>query len=365
MTVRNLTRRATRTTLTALGVAVGVVAIVALSSIVRGLWSSTQGLIELDGAELMVFQRGVAADIFSVLDEEADQQRLLEDPAVERAVGTLVHVMPISDQPFCICIGLKQGAIGSGEELLTAGRYPQAPDEVLVGSLAKKMFGVEPGGTLEVLGQTFKVVGVFETGVVFINGGVVFPLGALQQLAAKPGLVTAFRVHLAEDADREAVARRIEEKNPDMVAVADASEYSKADRGLEIARDVVGVVSFIALVVGSIIVANTMWMAVLERTREIGVLRAVGWSRMKIVGMVLLEAAGVGLLACVIGCAGGFGLAWLSTVLPYSEQMIRPVYDHVPMLLALVVALLLSVVGALAPAWRAAHISPAEALQYE
>ena len=124
-------------------------------------------------------------------------------------------------------------------------------------------------------------------------------------------------------------------------------------------------VSLIALIIGSIVITNTMWMTVLERTREIGVLRAVGWSRRRIVFMIILEATGVGVFACAIGCVLGVGLAELTTVLPGSQQFVAPVYDAVPFLLALGVAVSLSVLGALLPAWRAARISPAEALRYE
>ena len=71
-----------------------------------------------------------------------------------------------------------------------------------------------------------------------------------------------------------------------ITCIADASEYNKVDQGLEMARGTVWAISFIAIVIGSIIVTNTMWMSVLERTREIGVLRAVGWSRRRVVLMI-------------------------------------------------------------------------------
>ncbi|MCK4342652.1 MAG: FtsX-like permease family protein, partial [Phycisphaerae bacterium] len=103
----------------------------------------------------------------------------------------------------------------------------------------------------------------------------------------------------------------------------------------------------------------------LERTREIGVLRAIGWARRRIVFMIVCEAAGVGLIACLVGCLLGAGLAKLATILPSAELFIEPVFDAPPFLLALAVAVLLSVLGALLPAWRAARISPAEALRYE
>ncbi len=131
------------------------------------------------------------------------------------------------------------------------------------------------------------------------------------------------------------------------------------------ARSMVRVVSFLALVIGSLIVANTMWMSVNARTREIGILRAVGWSRRRIMAMILIESAGVGLIACALGCLLGVGLAELTTWMPMFRLFSSPVYDAVPFLTALAVAVVLSIGGGAAPAWRASRISPVEALRYE
>ena len=151
----------------------------------------------------------------------------------------------------------------------------------------------------------------------------------------------------------------------ELAVVADVSEYNKVDQGLVMASSMIWGVSFIALVVGSLIVTNTMWMSVLERTREIGVLRAVGWSKGGIVRLIVLESMGVGLLGFMIGCLLGIGLAELTAILPVTEQFLDPQYDAVLFLLAGVVAVALSVVGAVLPAGRAVRVSPAEALRYE
>ncbi len=71
------------------------------------------------------------------------------------------------------------------------------------------------------------------------------------------------------------------------------------------------------------------------------------------------------MVACVVGCVLGVGLAELTTHMPMMNQFVSPTYDAVPFLLAFAVALLLSLLGGAAPAWRAARISPVEALRYE
>ena len=365
MTTRRLCRRPMRSALTALGVAIGVVAIVAMSTLVQGFLRTTDQAIHLGDADMFVYQAGAAADLFSTLEEEETRVRLLSVPGVSKAVGSFWYILPVEDHPFLFAMGLRVDEIATFGANLINGRYPDAEDELILGSMASRILGKGVDDEISIQGKGYRVAGVFDTGVIFYDGGAILPLPTLQRLAAKPGSVTLFQVYCDGQARVAAVAEKIEREHTDLVAVASVSEYSKVDQGLEMAEGIVWTVTFIAVVVGSIIVANTMWMSVLERTREIGVLRAVGWSRRRIVIMIVLEAAGLGLGAFVLGSLLGLALAWSTTWLPVSSLFVDPAYDVTTLLLALAVALLLSVLGALMPAWRAARILPAEALRYE
>lgn len=365
MILRDLIRRPMRTALAALGVAVGVVAIVALATIVRGLWDEVDAGLHLDEGDLVVFRADTAADILSVLDEAETRARLTALPDVSAVTATLWHVLPLEGHAFCLMLGMRLDEQDARATRLIDGRSPRADDEVVLGSIARKMLGKDVGDTLRIRDETYHVVGIFHVNVVFFDGAVVMSLPRLQHLAGREGRVTAFQVQLRPGADVTALAEQIEHTYPELVAISGASEYSKVDAGLEVARGMVWAVSFVAVVIGAIIIANTMWMTVLERTREIGVLRAVGWSRRRIVGMVVGEAAGVGLLAWLVGSVLGAGLARLAMSLPVAQQFVRPTFSPGTFVRAAVVAVVLSVIGALIPAWRAARISPAEALRYE
>jgi putative ABC transport system permease protein len=366
MTTRNLYRRPVRTSLTAIGVAAGVVAIVAFSTIVYGLWESVETTIHVGGTDLLVMQANVAADLLSVLDEEATRKKLLSVPGVEQAVGTLWHVVRTKEAPFCLLVGVRGADMGVDPDALLRGRYPENDEEVLLGWItAKYVLEQDVGDQVEILDRRYRIVGVFRSESIFIDAAMVMRLPRLQELALKPGQVTVFQVYVREGFEVPAVSAEIERRFPEVVAIGEAAEYSKADQGLVIADSMIWAVSFVAIIIGSIIVANTMWMSVLERTREIGVLRAVGWTRGRIVATIILEAAGVGVIAALIGCPAGFGLAKLSAKLPVAEQFVQPVLSAEPFLIAVGVAVVLSVLGAVIPAWRATRISPAEALRYE
>ncbi len=365
MSWRNLYRQPLRTILTALGVSVGVVAIVAFGTMARGFWRSTNQAIHFGEGDMMVFQAGAAADLLSTLDEEKTRAALLSDPDIAKAAPTLFHILPMKKMQFGMVIGLHLDEIAGHGEHLVRGRNPESDDEVVLGTIAARLLKKDVSDTLILARHAFRVVGVYETEVVYFNGAITMPLSRLQEIASKKGQVTSFQVKVRRGADVAVVAERIERNHRNLLAIASAEQYKKVDQGLEIMNGMVHAVSFMAIVIGSVIVTNTMWMTVHERTREIGVLRAVGWARRRIITMIVVEAIGVGLLACAVGCLSGVGLAKWSTNLPFAAQFVDPVYDWPPFATALAVAILLSILGSALPAWRAARISPVEALRYE
>ncbi|MCA9244529.1 MAG: FtsX-like permease family protein [Phycisphaerales bacterium] len=365
ITVRNLTARPMRTLLTAIGVSVGVVAIVAMKSITDGAWRSINNTIALGQSELLVFQGGVAADILSVLDEKAVGERLERTRGVAKAVGVLAHPMPVESQPFMAVYGVRIPNMTLLEDNVIEGRLPQSDDEVLAGAVALRALDRKIGDTIDLQGQDYTLVGVARCGAVFLDGALFASLPRVQEIAGRKGQVTLFQVVTEPGANVGELVERIDAENKDLTAIADASDYNKVDPGLDIAQGMIWGVSIIAILIGALIVMNTMWMSVLERTRQIGVLRAVGWPRRAVTRLILMESLGVGLVSCVLGVLGGVGLAELVSVMPVTKQFIDPAFKPGTFVIALLIAGALSVVGALAPAWRAAKVSPAEALRYE
>jgi len=362
---RNLYRQPVRTSLTTLGVAVGVVAIVAFGAMTRGLWASTNAAIHFAESDMMIFQAGVAGDLFSSLDEKAMTAALRSDPDVADVSSYLWQIMPAERMPFAFLIGVHKERMREHSHRLLHGRYVEAEDEVLLGAIAARMLHKDVGDRVRISRAEYRVVGIFETDVVYFNGAIVMSMTRLQEISHKGGQVTSFQLKVRPGADAKVVSDRLERAIPNIVAITSAEQYHKVDRGLEIAEAVNQRVGFLALVVGSIIVGNTMWMAVNERIREVGVLRALGWSKGRVVAMILIESAGVSLLAWVVGCFLGWGLARLSTRLPFSAQFVDPILDWTVVGQALIVAMALGVLGGVLPAWRAARISPVEALRHE
>ena len=365
MTARDIVRQPVRSLLTVIGVAFGVVAIVAFSSSVSGLTAQLETAIQTGGSDMMVYQGQVAADVFSSLPESETRSKLRSTDGIERVAGALFHPLPTKGQVFTLFFGLRtdEFILQSNEPI--EGRRPAAPHEVLLGTIASENMQKGVGDQIEIVGETFEVVGVFESEVGFFNGGAVMLLDRLQEFAGREDRVTTFMVKLKAGADLQVVRDRVESQLGNVVTITNAAEYSRVDQGLDIAKKMVWIVSALSIVVGGVVVMNTMWMTVMERTREIGVLRALGWSSGRVLRMVLIEALLLGLLASLVGSVLGILLSELTRFMPVANQFNEPQYGWATFALAAGVAVVLSQLGALLPAWRATQISPAEALRYE
>jgi putative ABC transport system permease protein len=123
--------------------------------------------------------------------------------------------------------------------------------------------------------------------------------------------------------------------------------------------------SFLTILVGGVGVLNTMLMAVHERTREIGVLRAVGWRRRKVLGMILKESVLLAMLGGAAGIIFAVFLVWSLNLIPLMGGLLAPSWQWDVFARAILVALLLGLIGGLYPAYRATRMQPVEALRYE
>lgn len=366
MAWRNLFRQRVRTSLTVLGVAVGVVAVVAFSAIVSGLWAAASEAMEFADTDIHIFQAGVSVDVYSRLDEDTTRELLLADPAIAEVSGVLVHILPASGMPFVLFCGLEPDGftIKSAPEP-EQGRRIAADDEVSIGVIAQRSLQKNVGDTMEVHGKALKVVGIFRSGIVYYDAAVIMRLKPMQNLLRRPNDVTTFQVRLKDGADIRKTVDRIEREYPQLVAISDVSEYTKVDHGLQVGDAMVRGVTFLSLVVGCIVVANTMWMSVHERTREIGVLRAVGLSSRAVISLILLEALGVSFVATIVGFVGGVVLAKITSAIPIFAAFTDPTFTPQMFVGAAIMAIVLSLLGGIWPAWRASRITPAEALRYE
>jgi putative ABC transport system permease protein len=301
LVLKNLLRQRTRTALTMLGIAVGITTVVALGAVTAGLRSSSSAFVRAGGSDFLVAQKGASDLSFSTLDERVADE-IAARPDVERATRVFLEVADTPDNPFFFLLGYDPAELEREPLTILAGSRlgPDRPDDIMLGSESAEDFGAEVGSRVTLEGTAFRVVGIYSVEDEWRNAGAIVPLETVQRIARKPGVVTAVHVTAAGGADPRVVADAIEADLPEVATIAGPEEYGKVDQGFEILDAANLAISLLAVGIGAIGVMNTMIMSVFERTREIGILRAVGWRGRRVVGMVVAESLFLCVLAALV-----------------------------------------------------------------
>jgi ABC-type antimicrobial peptide transport system permease subunit len=214
------------------------------------------------------------------------------------------------------------------------------------------------------LQSSFRVVGIYETGLSYEELGAVIGLREAQALTGKLRQVMYYQIKLHDPKSAEGVMTELEADYPE-IDFALAAEAVQSMSDFAVLEDMVSQISILAVFVGGLGMLNTMLMSVLERTREIGLLRSLGWRRRQVLSMILRESLILGVLGGLVGILLGLGLGQLMGFLPGLYGGMSMLYRPLLFAQAVAVALLAGAVGGLYPAWRATRLRPVEALRYE
>ncbi|MBI2931159.1 MAG: ABC transporter permease [Planctomycetes bacterium] len=367
--LKNLLRRKVRSALSLMGIAIGIGAIVSFNALGQGFRHALDAHMRETGAQLLIINKTVQDPAFSrVLKEEQDFVRSL--PAVKNvSVGTFSIAAPRGLKVKTFMPALLVYGRTPGDPLLEKfranirGRLIEGEDEIMLGTVAAENLKLEPGETLELFRRTFRVVGVYESSISFERIGAILCNVVLQKELQMGDAASIVFVYLKDTAAWERVKQTVESAYPNLAAIR-SEEFTLFYDQFEYIDWYVWIISLVSLMIGGLGVLNTMLMNVSERTREIGTLRAVGWSRGRVLGLILSE----GTMLSIAGGLAGLGVGWAA-----AEGFIRSAprdffatrYSPELFAVAMIVALVLGLVGALYPAWQASRLSPIEALKYE
>ncbi|RME43604.1 MAG: ABC transporter permease [Caldilineae bacterium] len=364
MALRNLWRRRGRSLLTLTGIAIGVGLIVSLGAMTEGTIRSFTAMNASTGAELMAMQAGVADMSFSAIDERIG--RAIEAmPEVEEVSGLIFGVASTPDIPFVLVWGVEPTARVLAHYRIVEGRPISGRGEVMLGFTTAENLHKGPGDILSVAGGTYRVTGVYQTGIAYEEGAAVMALRDAQIAFKKPRQVGFYQIKLKNPEQAEAVRQKIEDRFGEEISVSLAAKFVENTNDIQNFKAMLGAIFFMAILVGGVVVTNTMVMTVLERTREIGTLRALGWRQSRVLGMILGESLTLSAISGLAGIVLGIALGWLLSSIPAMNGVLEMAYPPNVLLQGYGVALLLGGVGGLYPAWRAGRLRPIEALRYE
>lgn len=274
MIFKNLWRRKTRTFLTALGVALGVAAVISLTAFGQHFVDIWLQVGASPSADLQVSQKEAMMLAMSAVDDAIGEE-LRAIPGVQSVVGTVVGIVQLRDSPYFLTIGEDPKGFTLERYRLIDGDPIAGKRQIMLGALTARNFKKMVGDKFGINEATYTVVGVYETGASFEDGGAVIPLAEAKLAFDKRAQVSFFNLKLRNPADVDEVKATIETRWPDLTATR-SGDVSAAVQQFGMFRSFGWFLGIFAALVGGLGMMNTLLMSVLERTREIGVLRAVG-----------------------------------------------------------------------------------------
>jgi putative ABC transport system permease protein len=379
LAVTSLSRRPLRTFLTALGIAVAVASTVIFLSLGEGLRQAFSQELGGIGPDLQVSYGLIDGSFLTAAPElplayrdrlAADAERfgiaaitpivLYVRGAFATATTFVFYGVPPEVDPSRIYTNYR---VTEGRGLSPEpGRL-----EAVAGIQAARRAGLGIGDTLRLNPRAeFSIVGLASAGGGLVENAFIVPIEALQEAMGTSELVTAFAIELQQPRDATRIAAELSEAFPDLTVQTRADLSSVFERGMQISDVVRLGISAIALIVGAIAVANTMLMSVFERTREFGVVRAVGARPRFLFGLVLVESILLSLIGAVAGVAlGHIGAAAVNLLA--IDAIGLEVAAVTPRLVAFAVAVAagMGLLAGLLPAARAARIPIAVAVARE
>jgi putative ABC transport system permease protein len=305
------------------------------------------------------------------LDQSA-AAKLKALPVVAQVAPMIYNMMDLTPDVNALAYGwLPDSYEFDSLKILSGRRFREGHPEVMLGDLLAQDLKKQPGDSLEIQGSPFLVTAVYHGPSALEADAVILPLDQLQQLSSLQGKVSTIHVRLkpappgeAQEAYMKRAQAQIEAALPGLRAIP-ATERAGNNQIVRMAHASAWGTSCIALLIGILGIANTMAMSVFERTREIGILRALGWKRWRVMVLIQLEAVALGLGGGVLGIGIGWGALHLLAVLPQTASFVSASF-HWPLLAeALGISVLAGLLAGALPAWRGANLSPVEALWHD
>ncbi|MFL6520330.1 MAG: ABC transporter permease [Chthoniobacterales bacterium] len=358
---RSLQRRPVRTGLTLLGISVGIAAVVALIGLSRGLVTSWAGGMKSRGTDIVV--SNMRGSLTPKPFPASTRDRIAHLPGVSATCSILVEFSSIETAELMIVSGREWGCFAWENLKLVSGRMPKDENEraVVLGTSAADILKKKVGDTVQIETEELAVVGIVNGGAFVENGSLILSLPLLQQVTGNQNQISAIDVRVASGTDIQRLCADMNHLIPEARADT-AGEHVATGEGYRVINAMSWGTSLLAVLVGVLGVTNTMLMSVFERKQEIAVLLALGWKRGRIVCMILLESALLGLFGGIIGVLMGVAGVQLLKMAPAVRGMLEPYLGISLMIEAVAIAMFVGVLSGLYPAWRSSRVAPSLAL---
>jgi putative ABC transport system permease protein len=361
--LKNLKRRKMRTSLAMLGIALGVMLITSLLFIMDGLESSITGSLELLSGNLIIQEEGAPDQTVSIVNASLIED--LQNNTNIKVVSPEIYVA--RNEPRFITI---IGVTDSYREIVSPGyikigTFFNATDsgKIVLGSKLAEQLRLKVGSTFRIDSFTFKVTGIFETNTLADIIIALIPIEDARDLRSLPeDLISVIEVKPVDPDKADEIKAYVESNFEGYEVVFPEDLVKEATEIMSTLRNTVWLVSAIAVLIGGIGIANAMLMSVMERTPEIGLLKATGWRNIDVGYSVLIEALGIGVIGGLIGLLlGAIAAQMAQNIIP--ALTVRLTLTTI--IQSLIFGIVLSLGSGVYPAVKAARLSPIKAIRGE
>jgi len=388
--LRDLARRPVRTTLTILGITIGIWALVVFGSMANKINAMVEG-----GSSYYADKLSLSDSTGSLGGFSSAPMSLTIADTVAKVDGVDVVrpavMMLMDDQASTVQMGVPPmitGAVAGSDEgretfvtNVAQGRKLTAADEgqhvTVLGSDIARKYDKHVGDLMSLKGEAFQVVGVLEPTLTAPDQAAEVPLQAAQELyvltlppmvrenLAPAHIATTMTVYPKPGVNPEDLAQRIEAQVPNVAATTGKDFDKQIGSAMSVLNAILVGIALISLAVGGLSVVNTMAMSIAERTREIGIKRAIGGSRTRIVRELVVEAGLIGFLGGAVGLILGAAVVYLANEAGRSSGTVLFDLTAGTAVVAILFSTILGAVAGFVPALHAARLDPVSALRYE
>ena len=372
-----------------LGVSLGVMALVIVTSVINGFEGELMRVVTGMNGDVLLYSRGdPLKDPHQI---EKDIRKIVpETQAISRSFVLELMVAGPKNVTGAVLEGIESDSIGLVTDIpkgIISGRLPVLENEIAIGAAVAEKLGAEEGTELRLIipftGETdsaprsvkAKVVGIFRMGMYeYDSKFILMALDAVQKFLDQPGKVTSFNIKLSPGANTRRASDRLAETFGYPFRAKDWSQLNKnLFYAIQLEKAVIATILTVIVIVAAFNVVSTLMMMIHDKTREIAILKAMGFRRWQSFRLFCLIGLGIGTVGIGFGVAMGLGMGW---VLKQTQWIQLPPDIYYIGFLPVVVrwsevgliafsALMISFAATLYPSWNVSSRSPLDGLRYD
>ncbi|HEY6119555.1 MAG TPA: ABC transporter permease [Pyrinomonadaceae bacterium] len=358
----NVRQRPVRTIVSVAGVALGVCLVMLFTGLARGMSNDLQRRASNLRAEIIFTRPGsmqLTTSTANLSTKYVDSLKAID--GVEEALPVIRYISQ-GNRGFGFeqIEGIDWNAYARMNGIsLTEGRAPEANDEIVIDETKARNNSLKVGSVLKLFAdKPYRVIGIYspESGA-----RIKMSLAAMQEALESPGKATYIMIKVRNPDQQLEIAKRIDAALPGNKIQMTRDVFTSIEKSIPYLSVFLRVLVVLAAVVSALVVMLAMYTTITERTREIGILKALGASRGYIVGIIEKEA----LLISLIGVVTGFVLSLIAGILIHRVNGLFFEFSWKWAVTAASIGILGGALGALYPAMRASNLDPVEALAHE